>query len=183
MQGEDNGRHRRTTQTSPGNTTQGTYRTNVGTSPSPLRAFYPSTDTWVPLEDAGIRAGEIIGYRAWLLYGNNLFSVYANYRWSPEGEATPVENLHFYGLHAFKTYREAYYNYRCYQCGDTVIFGSVALWGEVIEHKIGYRAQYARIISLDKLLNNCKGSRSYKTRKWQFWREDKLAELRKIYIK
>ena len=30
-----------------------------------------------------------------------------------------------------------------------VVIGQVALWGEVVEHEMGYRASYARIHSID----------------------------------
>lgn len=33
--------------------------------------------------------------------------------------------------------------------GMPLIYGTVYLWGDIVEHKIGYRAQYAGIRSLD----------------------------------
>jgi hypothetical protein len=35
---------------------------------------------------------------------------------------------------------------------DAVVFGRVELWGEVIEHEDGYRAEFASIVSLDCLV-------------------------------
>jgi hypothetical protein len=32
------------------------------------------------------------------------------------------------------------------------IYGEVALWGDVIEHELGYRAQFAQIVSLKHFL-------------------------------
>ncbi len=34
---------------------------------------------------------------------------------------------------------------------DAVVVGTVKMWGQVIEHERGYRAQYARIASLDSI--------------------------------
>lgn len=53
------------------------------------------------------------------------------------------------GVHAFKD-RLAVgdYGYRPHS-GVTVVSGTVELWGMVIEHERGYRAQYAAIKSID----------------------------------
>ena len=52
------------------------------------------------------------------------------------------------GIHAFKDPGDAV---RQYPIGARRVFGTVALWGEVIEHEIGYRAEFARVASLDYL--------------------------------
>lgn len=56
-----------------------------------------------------------------------------------------------HGIHCFK--HPAY-------VGDTFgdgygprVGGSIEIWGEVIEHEKGYRAQFARIVSLDVIYN------------------------------
>lgn len=39
----------------------------------------------------------------------------------------------------------------------TVAFGSIELWGEIVEHDIGYRAQYAKIRSIEFVSNGPSG--------------------------
>ena len=34
--------------------------------------------------------------------------------------------------------------------GADVIFGTIKMWGEIVEHELGYRAEFAKIISLDQ---------------------------------
>lgn len=91
-----------------------------------------------------IVAGEIIGYRAWTTnMSNKLASVAASYVWEPKqvAEGKPLEG---YGIHAYKDP----YHLMEEQRGCSV-FGTIAMWGDVIEHEHGYRSQYARIVSLD----------------------------------
>jgi hypothetical protein len=52
------------------------------------------------------------------------------------------------GIHAFKKAHEVV---RQYNPGPRVVYGTVALWGEVIEHEMGYRAEFGRVHSLDHL--------------------------------
>lgn len=91
-------------------------------------------------KDAGIRAGEIIGYRAWKLYGGLLHSMYASFIWFPGvvEKAHKIDEHWGTGLHAFKTLAEARTQY---DYAD--VWGEVALWGDVYEHEKGYRAEYA----------------------------------------
>jgi len=35
--------------------------------------------------------------------------------------------------------------------GDDIIIGKVKLWGDVVEHEHGYRAEFAKIVSLDEV--------------------------------
>ncbi len=97
-----------------------------------------------------IRAGEIIGYRAWVLGHELLRSVHADYTWTPGVQvAHERPRAHGTGFHAFKTLRQAVEIYSCYATGAEVVFGSIAMWGDVIEHQNGYRAEFAAIRSLD----------------------------------
>ncbi len=105
------------------------------------------------VEDAGIRAGEIIAYRAWRLRGGYLHSMFVEgYRWNPQAtehaDRTSV-NIGL-GLHAFKELDRAMdeYGFYSYPGAIAVVYGEVALWGTVYEHEEGYRAEYARITKI-----------------------------------
>src|ERR1700747_2647147 len=77
--------------------------------PIPVAALL-SQQKHSPPQDAGIRAGEITAYRAWLFYpdyaSGNLQSVFATYRWTPgasEKSGIPVDDCSAgSGFHAFK---------------------------------------------------------------------------------
>jgi hypothetical protein len=99
-------------------------------------------------EDAGIVAGEVIGYRCWRLKPDGL--LYSAYRddfcWKPgevaEGDASGGD-----GVHAFKSIiLMAHYA----GVPDGYVTGTVDLWGEVYEHERGYRASKAAIRSIDE---------------------------------
>lgn len=99
-----------------------------------------------------IIAGEIIGHRAWASYytGSSasdprprLKSVAADYVWEPNkvAEGKPLDG---YGIHAYKSVYHLMEDQR-----GSAVYGTIAMWGDVIEHEHGYRSQYARIVSLD----------------------------------
>jgi hypothetical protein len=53
-----------------------------------------------------------------------------------------------HGIYSFKQVirsREQYFAL----AGGPLLFGSVKIWGEIVEHEVGYRSQFARIVSLD----------------------------------
>ena len=108
--------------------------------------------------------GYIKGVRQWAVYDNLLNSVVvADYLWEPW---KVVENVAaVYGIHAAKPEHESLLEYERYPC-SIVITGRVALWGKVIEHEKGYRAQYAYPLTLD----HCND------------RHLDLDELREIYL-
>ncbi len=101
-----------------------------------------------------IVAGEIIGHRGWsIMYewsdadGRSyifLRSTAASYTWQPKqvAEGKPLDG---YGIHAYKDP----YRLMEEQRGFATVFGTIAMWGDVIEHDYGYRSQYARIVSID----------------------------------
>lgn len=139
----------------------------------------------IKLEEAGIRAGEIIAWRVWSHHKHHrdpelLHSMATNYTWHPgvpmtlmgakEGERlyTSMGN----GVHGFKTLHQAQEGFN-YPPEDHHVYGTVALWGEVIEHEKGYRAEFGRINSLDFI----------GIPRWFFSsKEDKrLVALRKLY--
>lgn len=57
-------------------------------------------------------------------------------------------------------------------------YGAVALWGEIVEHEDGYRAEFADIISIDDVHLSAPSRR-------RFWRRDRrkdiINELRERY--
>jgi hypothetical protein len=130
------------------------------------------------IEDAGIRAGEITAFRAWVWKDGLLHSMAAQFVWIPGAivEGDPSSGL---GVHAFKTLGDAVGQYGFY--GDTrlpVVFGTVSLWGDVIEHEKGYRAEFAAIESLVMAVPGPVGHP-----RWKFWKKPRnaLAEARRAY--
>lgn len=117
----------------------------------------------IEIEECGIRAGEIYAWRCWMIDTFNMLlrSMAVNAIWVPgetmglgragEQVAGGGDKLcHFYGngVHAFKTLKWAHDNY---YPNPHYVFGVVALWGEVIEHQGGYRAEFGKIVSLDEV--------------------------------
>lgn len=109
-----------------------------------------------PLEDAGISAGEIIGHRAWRVNKGLLRSMAVNKVWAPgepmEGDPQAGPDCGGYGIagvHAFKTRSEVLTAYDETNPLIPIAFGTVALWGTVVEHELGYRAQFGRVNSID----------------------------------
>lgn len=102
---------------------------------------YPSTSE-------GIRAGEVIGWRAWKLptFTDDpiLASVTAWKVWQPD---EPMQgDVKYWGVHAFKDRETALAEFgRLPGC----VIGSVEMWGEIVEHEHGWRAEFARVKSLD----------------------------------
>lgn len=117
-----------------------------------------------PPEDAGIRAGEVVGERCWWCAGERLYSVYmTSFEWFP-GTAMTGNVSEGVGVHAFKStdqlieYGSEVLKYIGLQSNYPFAFdpreayllaGKVAMWGEIMEHERGYRAEYAKITSLD----------------------------------
>lgn len=100
----------------------------------------------IPYE--GMRPGEIIAYRCWPIRRGFLWSTAAERAWAPN-EPMEAEDGHLekgLGVYAFKSMSRVVQDFGMMtECA----FGTVELWGEVVEHEVGYRAQYARIRSID----------------------------------
>lgn len=113
-----------------------------------------------PIEDAGIRPGEVVGYRVWKItnyeaprqwrhlqpHGFLTSTVMDQHIWVP-GEpmtGTPCRN-DSPGVHAWKSISQA----MCMYPTPGYVFGSVELWGDIVEHERGYRAEFGQIKSLD----------------------------------
>lgn len=107
------------------------------------------------VEDAGIRAGEIVAYRCWRLISNRLISLVAPTIWNPgvtiEGGDVLTQEKQT-GVHAFRERDWCYVEaMNCAILKSPIVIGTVALWGEVMEHDFGYRAQYGKIVSIDDI--------------------------------
>jgi len=128
-----------------------------------------------PLKREGIIAGEIVGYRCWKIDRGLLRSVYQKDLWLP-GQVLEGRELGDWdgrGIHAWKDGGSKHYHdyIRGYlnQEPDTLYSrwlrddfnhaprrpamatGTVFLWGDVVEHERGWRAEFARVRSIDWL--------------------------------
>lgn len=126
----------------------------------------------------GIRSGEITAYRGWVvvdeLKGPTLCSLAHHFLWQPnatiEGNLNElvnksVSNPIFGGVYAFREFdglnKEIEdVSHRLWPCVRLdnfdephtwlgFAYGTVKLWGEVIEHELGYRASFAKLTSID----------------------------------
>jgi len=94
-----------------------------------------------------LRMQPIIGWRAWIASTEppRLWSLARPATWAPgelvEAHATPTSDPRA-GIHAFRTCAEALGEFMG-GWGDGLVLGSVAMWGQVVEHERGFRAQYA----------------------------------------
>jgi len=130
-----------------------------------------------------IRAGEIIGWRFWKLYNGLLFSVFASYSWPPgvfersSAKQCEFKNLGYHvfkdnlGYHAYRDKEQAKYEALLHACWSPCVIGSVAMWGEVIEHQHGWRSEYAAVQSITEIT----GDISFWSKQWL------LQELREKY--
>lgn len=130
-----------------------------------------------PLPASKIEFGEIVAYRAWVVKraahparfdkrltvatpGYSLRSLFAGVEWPPDAPLKSKIADHYLtagggGIHAFKTADAALayaYGYSQSYPNDIVAVGKVRLFGEVIEHETGYRAEFARVGSIDQFI-------------------------------
>jgi hypothetical protein len=109
------------------------------------------------LKHEGIRAGEIIAYRAWRVIvsgsfrngDDRLHSVFMqDYVWHPDRAASG--DVRTYGIYSFRHVIRSNHQYGYTSVTDgPLLFGKVKIWGEVVEHEAGYRSQFGKIASLD----------------------------------
>jgi hypothetical protein len=111
-----------------------------------------------PIPDAGIKVGEIEAYRCWRVIGSKLHSMAMVSIWNP-GEPMTGDVDSGYGVYTWKSAAELrgyiYGEYRpWFQAfwSTELALGRVALWGRVVEHELGYRAEFGKILSLDDLV-------------------------------
>jgi len=103
------------------------------------------------LGEPRIKAGEIIGWRFWGLRYGFLHSLIASHVWRPgvlERASCNECGPHNLGYHAFKDREQAELYAPRRICDWVVVIGSVAMWGEVIEHQYGWRSEYASVRSI-----------------------------------
>lgn len=132
------------------------------------------------IENAGVTLGELTGWRCWKIGRSGfLKSCHTENYWAPgepmAGELT--NDTYGCGVHAWKTKADAI-QYASVNRGPAII-GKVALWGEVLEHEYGYRAEFGKPLSFDYLVNA-----EDEIQRGFFWRKppgDRLVEIRKLY--
>lgn len=136
-----------------------------------------------------MKVGEILAYRCWRLDAPLLRSVYIRDVWYPREIMTGrgIEDWSERGVHAWKDLNSSEFNNYireylavssdpwCVPITPTpaiIVTGTVLLWGDVVEHEHGYRAEFAKINSIDWLYPNAK----------LMGRErEALAQLRELY--
>ena len=133
------------------------------------------------IEDAGIGAGEITGYRCWRYIDKGpargmLMSMVVPFIWNTNSKyykaglidplcreyitdsACYVSAIDDEGFFAFKDEDRVKAEYPAtpfltynYETPPVHIYGSIWMWGEITEHEFGYRAQYVAIRSIDNI--------------------------------
>jgi hypothetical protein len=121
------------------------------------------------IANAGFKIGELVGWRGWKVTPDGfLRSMSADVIWSPDepmdGKTSAKGDE---GVYAFKKCRDFL---KHMQGAGLDVYGKVALWGDVIEHELGWRAEFAQVISLEDFLSRS-GSRTV------------LSDLRDRYCK
>ena len=126
------------------------------------------------LGEPRISAGEIIGWRFWKLHDGLLRSVYIPYIWHPgvfERSSSKQGGFKNPGYHAFRNKEQAEREMSEYTNWTPFVIGSVAMWGEVIEHEHGWRSEFAAVRSIIDITGNI----SFGSKDWL------LLELREKY--
>ncbi len=177
--------HRTTLAQAFGGAAQGASPGNPRTIPeqaflAQLRAAQPAacTSTEDTVENTGIEVGEIIAWRAWRLRNDDILtSVHIEKTlWPPGAVVSGVVN-NICGVHAFKSQYDAIVFGSNLAALQPILVGQVALWGQVIEHELGYRASYACVHSLDILFPQALVFRPW----FRLWRGRRLRKLRELY--
>lgn len=110
-----------------------------------------------PLARGDLVLADIIGWRIWRVTpAGYLRSLTAENVWLP-GEAMEgeVEDSGPNGVHVFRERAGALSELTMYlksTAADSYALGSVLLWGEVVEHERGYRAERAKVVSIDDVV-------------------------------
>lgn len=162
---KSDGKYRRTSKARDGSAAKGADTGAGGADEAAVwakirTALFPSKTGKIP--HAGIRTGEIIGHRAWWLTvrggQRRLGSLAHEFVWEPcqvvEGDVDRevVPNV-LGGVYAYRSPDTPDFT-RIQQLAamlysSPLILGTVRMWGEVVIHTHGYRAQFARIHSID----------------------------------
>ena len=124
----------------------GANQANYGAFPT-AAAGYAGAASNEPIEDSGITVGEITGWRMWNIKGEWLEAYSAGHIWAPdENMEGKVPDHGYEGIWSFKDKRMAIK--KMMELTPTA-YGSIKMWGKVVEHEIGYRAEFAKIVSID----------------------------------
>lgn len=144
----ENGGHRRTNPEIHRDPHERTYAVVTGTvSPGqPTSGEPPRAGRERAVENTGIVLGEVEAYRCWLVLGDYLASM-NGVIWLPSDpmSGAGVDTYNTSGVHAFK-YRKDADGYRT--VSDERVVGIVKLWGTIVEHETGYRAEFARPVKI-----------------------------------
>jgi hypothetical protein len=124
-------------------------------------------------ERADFLIGEIVGHRCWVRADGFLYSPWSGTGW-PNNEAVVMARydgippLRFHGsdgIYAFKTYEDLrtkvliqkekmdwlVQHWRRHCKNFRLEIGTIEMWGTVVEHRDGWRAQYAAVLSIDQI--------------------------------
>jgi hypothetical protein len=120
--------------------------------------------TGAPLARTRLKLGERFGYRMWRIgLAPLLLSSYSSGTiWFPgeelssidrspngRGISAPPGDWDRIGIVAFRKPETARFVFDHWPLDDPIAWGSVALWGEVVLHEDGYRAEHARVWSIE----------------------------------
>jgi len=144
-----------------------------------------------PLPHAPLRAGEFIAHRAWMVLGVDqprdriwLNSFVMRCAWMPRVPLSDtsynperrIQDHNEVGVWGFKNRDDLFADFLVGwdQIEYPIAIGTAWLWGTVIEHNKGYRAQYAAVRSVDEIRWGwCGADRS----------DEILAKLRDLYVR
>ena len=146
----NNGQHRRANPSNNGG--PHTYSGGIAGAFSPIPAPAYSRDDAEArhraIENTGLTVGEITAWRTWRVRDGYLVSPVVVVYWAPREamQGDVIEN----GVYAFKRKTDALNEYTV-RCGEVAVLGQVALWGEVVEHEHGYRAEFGKPLTLDAI--------------------------------
>ena len=115
-----------------------------------------------------------IGWRFWKLHDGLLRSVFIAYTWHPgvfERSSSKQGGFKNPGYHAFRDKEQAKREASAHTYWTPFVIGSVAMWGEVIEHENGWRSEFAAVRSIIDITGNI----SFGSKNWL------LLELREKY--
>lgn len=136
-----------------------------------LLAYYNSANsTSNPIKRAGLKVGEFIGWRMWQIKGDYLQSYSAQHIWPPHS-VMKEDNLTDHGSEGIWSFKEKSRALHKMMEYPGTAYGSIKMWGDVIEYTEGYRAQFAKIISIDDVYLTEKKSK-----------KQVLADLRATYF-
>ncbi len=102
-----------------------------------------------PLKHEGVQVNELVGWRIWNVKNGYLKSYSYDTAWWPDEPMTgKPDDYGGAGVWSFKSPHDAL-NKLLSDGPHQFVMGSIYLWGEVIEHTLGYRAEYAKVRSID----------------------------------